>query len=135
MSTTVITKPKVEISESLLSQMKTQVDEVGQVIIHVLFRVPVMLYPTYIRIWQSTYLYDCDSPHKSELAHAENITLYPEWYECMPGTTHFFSLIFTGLPKSCTRFDFIEHCSNEAGAFKVMDIERNETDVYYLRMA
>jgi len=135
MSTTVITKPKVEVSEKLLSEIKSQVHESGQVILHFIYDVPLSLYSSYIRIWPTTYLYDKGSAHTSELIHVENITLYPQWFECQPGGTFYFTLIFSGLPKSCSRFDFIEHCTNQAGAFSVLDIHRNDSDVYYLRMS
>jgi len=134
MSTTVIEKPKVDISPDLLTEIKSQIHEMGQVVLHVLYTVPPGIHPTYIRIWPTTYLFDKNSPHKSELVHAEHIAYYPDWYECMPGKTYFFSLIFSGLPKSCTKFDFIEQCINQAGAFAVHDIHRNDTDVYFLRM-
>jgi len=135
MSTTVITRPKVDISTKLLEDMASQVHEQGQVVLHVLYSVADGLYPSYIRIWPTTYLYDKGSSHRSELVHAENIAYYPDWYECLPGQSYFFTLIFSGLPPSCTTFDFIEHCTNQSGAFAVFDIARNETDVYYLRMS
>lgn len=135
MSTTVITKPKVEIDPKLLKEIKTQVHELGQVVLHFIYTVPQSLYPSYIRIWPTTFLYDKGSAHKSELVHIENISLYPTWYECQPGGKYYFTLIFSGLPKSCTSFDFIEHCTNQAGAFAVHDISRNNSDVYYLRMS
>jgi len=134
MSSTVITRPKIDIAPSLLDEIKTQIHEMGQVVLHFLYSTPPSSYPSYIRIWPSSFLYDKNSPHKSELVHAENITYYPKWHECTPGSTYFFSLIFSGLPKSCTSFDFIEHCTNQAGAFSVHDIARNESDVYFIRM-
>ncbi len=92
----------------------------------------ISLLPTYIRIWPSTYLYDHTSDHKSDLVHAEKISYYPEWTMTDSGEAYF-SLVFSGLPKSCTVFDLIEHCTNEGGAFKVLNIPRNESDVYYVQ--
>lgn len=133
MSTTIITRPRVEIESDLLAEMKNQINEAGQVILHILYSTPIGM-PSYIRIWPTTYLFDKDSPHKSELVHAENITYYPYWYECLPGKKYYFSLIFSGLPKSCTRFDFVEQCTNQSGAFEVRNIDRNQSDVYFLKM-
>ncbi len=134
MSTTIITKPKVEISPHILSQLKTQTEELGQVIIHFIYITPVFFTDAKIRIWPTSYLYDHHSDHRSELVHAENITYYPEWQQCDPGVSNYFTLIFSGLPKSCTIFDFIEHCDNNWGAFEVRNIARNESDVYYVKI-
>lgn len=135
MCPSIITKPKVEINPDLLKKLKVQAEEAGQVILHFLFQVPIFSYGNKIRIWPSTYLYDLDSTHKSEMVHIENICLYPNWLELKPGDHRFFTLIFSGLPKSCTRFDFIEHCTEGSGAFEVKNISRNESDVYYIRMS
>jgi len=134
MPTTVVTKPKVDIAEKLLADMQSQVHESGQVVLHILYAVPPGFHSSYIRIWPTSFLIDKGSSHRSELVHAENITYYPDWYECLPGHTCFFTLIFSGLPRTCTAFDFIEECTNQSGAFAVYDIVRNESDVYYLRM-
>ena len=134
MSTIVIDKPKVSIAPGLLRDMQAQIHEVGQVVVHVLFTVPVHISASYIRIWPTTYLYDQHSDHKSELVHAENITYYPEWSQCRGGGQYFFTLVFSGLPKDCTVFDLIEQCTNQAGAFEARSIARNNTDVYFLRM-
>lgn len=134
MSTIVIDKPKVDIAPDLLTEMQTQVHEMGQVVVHVLFSVPAHLSSTYIRIWPTTYLFDHGSDHRSELVHAENITYYPEWSQCMGGGQYFFTLIFSGLPRDCSVFDLVEHCTNQAGAFEARSIPRTSSDVYYLRM-
>lgn len=128
---TVITTPKITIDPSLLERIKDSVQEKGQVVVHVLME--NKQYDTLIRIWPSTYLYDHHSDHTSELVHAENISYFPIWTQVHQGE-YFFTLIFTGLPKSCSMFDLIELCSNQAGAFKVMNIPRTETDVYFVQM-
>lgn len=135
MSATIIKKPKTSISEDILKKIKEQTEEMGQVVLHFVFHTPdVLLGDSLIRIWPSTYLYDLHSSHKSELVHIENITYYPDWYLCPAGSESFFTLIFNGLPKSCTAFDFIEHCTNQSGAFQVKNIQRNKTDVYFLQL-
>jgi len=127
---TIIQQPKVDISPDLLSELKELVQEAGQVVIHCIQTTPG---PTYIRIWPTTYLYDQHSDHVSELVHAENITYFPQWKPVDAGENHF-TLIFSGLPKSCIVFDLLEHCDNQAGAFRVLSIPRNETDVYYVQI-
>lgn len=127
---TVIDNPKVDISPSILEELKTQVHEQGQVVVHC---IQATEYPSYIRIWPTTYLYDQHSEHRSELVHAENITYFPNWKAVGRGENHF-TLIFSGLPKSCLVFSLLEHCDNQAGAFKVGSITRNSSDVYYVQV-
>jgi len=135
MSPTIIEKPKTKISEKLLRQIKAQTEEMGQVVLHFIFKTSAhVLGDTLIRIWPTSYLYDLGSTHRSDLVHIENITYYPHWYLCPAGTETYFTLVFSGLPKSCTAFDFIEHCTNESGAFQVRNIQRNSSDVYFLQL-
>jgi hypothetical protein len=134
MSTHIITRPKVEIDPKLLDQLQHQIQEMGQVVIHFVYYTPPYVEDSRIRIWPTTYLYDHNSPHKSELVHAENITYYPEWHKCVPGTNSFFTLIFSGLPRSCSRFDCIEECDNQWGAFEIRNMVRNQSDVYYVQI-
>ena len=126
----IIKKPKSIVSPELLEQLKTKTHEQGQVVVHCIQKSNS---PTFIRIWPSTYLYDQHSEHRSELVHAENISYYPIWKEIGPGE-YAFTLIFSGLPKSCLVFDLLEHCENQAGAFSVNSITRNDTDVYYVQL-
>jgi hypothetical protein len=135
MAATIIKKPETIISEKLLNQIKSQTEEMGQVVLHFVFHTTDELQgDSLIRIWPTSYLYDLHSSHKSELVHIENISYYPDWYLCPAGTETYFTLIFSGLPKSCTAFDFIEHCTNQSGAFHVKNIQRNKTDVYFLQL-
>ena len=132
---TVITKPETTICSKLLEEIKDQTEEMGQVVLHFILKAPDQLFgDTLIRIWPTTYLYDLHSAHRSDLVHIENISYYPEWFVCKAGTETFFTLIFSGLPKSCVAFDFIEHCTNQSGAFQVKNIQRNKTDVYFLQL-
>ena len=86
---------------------------------------------TGIRIWPSTYLFDCQSPHASDLVHFEKISPYPYWTPVLPGQTLHFMLVFTGLPSTCHLFDFHEVIP-ESNGFYIPAIQRNEQDVYYL---
>jgi len=44
-----------------------------------------------------------------------------------------FTLIFSGLPKTCMMFDLIEQIQ-APGAFEVKNITRNKSDVYFLKI-
>ena len=128
----IITKPKVEIEESLLHQLQTFTQTEGQVIVHCLLY-STRKTGTMIRIWPSTFLFDNDSPHKSELVLAENISYYPTWQEVPAGKVAHFTLIFSALPKSCSSFDLIEVIPQLNG-FTAADIQRNDSDVYFIRL-
>lgn len=86
-----------------------------------------------IRIWKTTFLVDHLSGARSGLVHAENISIAPIWTQVPDGKEYSFLLIFSGLPKSCRRFDLIEEIS-EPGGFHVRDIDRNERDVYHINI-
>ncbi len=130
---TVITKPKVHISPGLLDQIKEQTEEIGQVVLHFIVINPTP-FPMGIRIWPTTYLYDNGSDHVSEMVHVEKIVMAPEWQEVGGFAETYFTLIFSGLPKGCTSFDFVEACASEGGEIVCRGIERNSSDVYYLAM-
>jgi len=130
--TSIISKPKIEISPSLLTELEAQIHEAGQVIVHCIIR-NVASQGMYMRIWPSTDLNDQHSSHSSELIHAENICYYPSWQEMKIGD-NYFTLVFAGLPKSCTIFDLVERCNGNMGAFHIMNIPRNESDVYYAQL-
>ena len=84
-----------------------------------------------IRIWRSTVLIDRGSSARSSLVHAENISYAPQW-TLIPDLQPFsFLLIFSGLPKSCQKFDLVEEIP-EPGGFFVRNIQRKESDVYHV---
>jgi hypothetical protein len=86
-----------------------------------------------IRIWPTTFLIPQNSSFKSQLIHAENITLFPFWTEIPLGKTHTFTLVFQGLPRDCILFDMVEEIG-QPGAFVVKNIRRNKTDVYHVEI-
>ena len=94
-----------------------------------------------IRVWETMYLCDKDSEHKSKLIYAENIALYPFKTEIpreslkqlgievpYPDTVKF-KLYFEGLPTNCKSFYLVENRSEECG-FEISNITRNEKDEY-----
>ncbi len=126
---TIITKPDVSINANTLLQLKTFIQEESQVIVHCSYTSEGFM--DLIRIWPTTYLIDQESNHKSELVHAENVSLAPIWTRLEYGETRVFTLIFSGLPKSCTVFDFIELVT-EPNGFEIRNIKRNAADVYFV---
>jgi hypothetical protein len=83
-----------------------------------------------IRIWRSTFLIDKSTQTRTSLIHAENISFAPMW-TIVPEGIFRFLLIFSGLPKSCKKFDLVEEIP-QPGGFYVSNITRNETDVYHI---
>jgi hypothetical protein len=86
-----------------------------------------------IRIHPHTCLIDLDSGHRSLLLQNFNISLAPQWTPLELGKKFEFTLVFAGLPKDCTRFDMLEDIPG-SGRLHIHNIQRNKSDVYYLRM-
>lgn len=122
-----ITKPKVDVE--VLTHVDSSTLEDSFVYVHCYFRNKWenML----IRIWKTTFLVDRFSAGRSQLIHAENISMAPIWTQIPDGGVYSFLLIFSGLPKSCKQFDLVEEIS-EPGGFFIQNISRNETDVYHI---
>jgi hypothetical protein len=127
-----IKSPDIQIESSTGKKVKEKVAEEKQVTVHCHYTC-TNPYGMYIRIWPTTFLVSKDSDHKSTLVHAENIPYAPGWLAVPPGAKSQFTLIFTGLPKSCQRFDLVEEIPQEGGFF-VGGIERNEMDVYEVKL-
>jgi hypothetical protein len=107
------------------TEVKIEPDVESQVVVHcVLF---AGVFPSRIRIWPTTYLVDLKSGHKSTLLYSEKIAKFPQW-ETVIGSADF-TLVFEGLPKSCTAFDLFEDIP-ESGGFRIKNIKRNKMDVY-----
>ena len=123
MSTKQKEKVKIEGKHKLLEQ----VDELGQIILHC--HCSPQNDDLLIRIWRSTYLFANDSDHVSQLVHAEHISMFPDWKVVKKNTHHTFTLIFSGLPKTCHSFDMIEDIP-EKGGFKFLNIIRSREDIY-----
>ncbi len=126
-----IDKPKI--AEEILASLKTQTQEEKQVIVHCCFPASGNV-GNLIRIWQSTFLVDENLGHKSHLIHAENISIFPYWTEVPPMKDFWFTLVFSGLPKDCQKFDFMEIIPEEGGFF-VQNIRRNTSDVYRIKIS
>lgn len=127
----VVVKPVIV--KELLESLQTKIEEEKQVIVHCCFPASPFL-GNLIRIWQSTYLFDNQSEHKSKLIHVENITMSPNWTVVPFMKDFWFTLIFSGLPKDCKSFDLKEVIPEEGG-FYVNSIKRNSMDVYRVKIA
>lgn len=115
-----------------LEKTREAVQEEKQVIVHCHYTCSNP-YGMYIRIWPTTYLVARKSEHRSTLVHAENIPYVPQWMPVSPGASSQFTLIFTGLPDDCEVFDLVEEIP-QSGGFFVEDIQRNELDVYEVKI-
>lgn len=127
-----VTKPRTALEQDIKAALGLDAQPAGQVVVHCTFKAQAEL--NMIRVWPSTVLVDQHSGHRSEMLHRENISLYPFWTLLAQGETHRFTLVFSGLPKSCTLFDFWEDIP-EPGGFEIKGIPRNKTDVYHIDLS
>jgi hypothetical protein len=119
--------PKVHVDEKILEEAKNESDVEKQVIVHCFIKPSP--HDSAIRIWNSTYLRDKDSSHKSKLISSHNITVYPTWMTMKAGKGAKFTLVFSALPKACKSFDLFEDIPQRDGFYLGL-ISRNKTDVY-----
>lgn len=82
------------------------------------------------RVWPSTFLIEHGTGRKAKLITAYNISFAPQW---TLNDGRGFTLIFEGLSKGCSGFDLKEIIPLEGG-FDVKGIQRNNTDVYQVRI-
>lgn len=125
----IISTPSPVMLPGLMQELESYASQEGQVIIHGVCRANEI--PIFIRIWPTTYLFDQHSSHISELVHFEKISAFPAWTEVKSHLDFGFTLVFTGLPKSCVSFD-LQEVIPQANGFYVASIPRNKTDVYFL---
>lgn len=120
------------IAKEIQESIAPKVIEEKQVIVHCMFPASPF-WGNMIRIWPTTVLIDKESCHECQLVHAENISIFPNWTEVHPMKDYWFTLVFTGLPKDCSRFDLKEVIPEEGGFF-VPNIKRNATDIYRVKI-
>jgi hypothetical protein len=122
-------RAKPEVDMDVLASIHPELMDDSYVYVHCHFQNHE--HEVFIRIWSTTFLIDSVSSARSQLIHAENITLAPQW-TMIPGRQRYtFLLIFSGLPKSCQQFDLLEEIA-QPGGFHVKNISRNEKDVYHV---
>lgn len=126
-----IVKPDVKINSPTWQKLLNNVSEETQVVIHCSYTATLL--GDRIRIWKSTFLFPRNSMKKCKLVHYEKITLYPTWKQVNQWETVTFSLVFNGLPNGCGIFDLIEQIP-EPGGFEIRNIQRNNTDVYFIEI-
>jgi len=78
------------------------------------------------RIWPTTFLIEHQTDKQAKLITAFNISFAPQW---TLNDGKGFTLIFEGLSKRCEYFDLKEIIPLEGG-FEVLNIQRNNSDVY-----
>jgi hypothetical protein len=124
-------KEKVQID----TQLTSDVDEEGQVIVHCSFHNADEegFGPMGIRVWKSTFLIDEATGFRRPLIKAFNICYQPEWMFVLPGQTKKFTMVFEKLNKACKSFTFKEVIP-QSGAFEVKGIKRNKSDVYHINL-
>jgi len=125
-------KIKPVVDDSVLASIEPSILEDSFVYVHCSF--DNSWKDALILIWKTTFLVDHTSGAKSSLIHAESISIAPLWTIIKDNSTHNFILIFSALPKSCTKFDLIEEIP-QPGGFLVKDIQRNPRDVYHVTLA
>jgi hypothetical protein len=135
--TTVSDDISVEIFNDPITSLLEQAQEQGQVIVHCLhYGCSSMCGRTIkceLRLNPSIQLIPTNGSNPSHLLQAYNINLPPARnFKESYGTE--FTLVFSGLPKDCTSFDFIEPDEDGRG-WQVKNIKRNKTDVYYVYLA
>ncbi len=122
-----LVKPVVE--TSIKEAIQNQVETEQQVIVHGSYTAGG--FGDGIRIWQTTFLCDQHSAHKSKLIYTEGITNFPTWTLLEPNEKIKFVLVFSGLPKGCTVFD-LKEIIPEPDGFEIINIHRNKSDVYHV---
>lgn len=121
------TLEKIKIAPELLEQINSE--EEKQVIVHAKAKGIPNFHS--IRVWPTIYLIPKGSNYKCKLIQHYNIVLYPNWQPIGPTGQHSFTLIFQGLPTDCKVFD-IKEIIPDKGAFEAFNINRNNSDVYYI---
>jgi hypothetical protein len=127
----VLVEPKIKptVEKAVAIAIKEEVSLEQQVIVHGSYTAGG--FGDGIRIWQTTFLCDQDSAHKSKLIYTEGISNFPTWTLLSPGSKINFMLVFSGLPKSCKVFD-LKEIIPEPDGFEIKNIRRNTTDVYHV---
>lgn len=126
-----IAKPKI--APEIFEQIQEQFEQEKQVIVHCCFQNNYKV-GNLIRIWSSAFLVDKFTGFKSKLIFWENIAVFPYWTDVPPVKEYCFTLVFSGLPKDCKIFDFVEEVMQGSG-FLVTDIDRNESDIYTIKLS
>jgi len=122
--------PDTDIPKAIVAQELTQVEEEGQMLVHVTVRNSEDMA---VRIWPSTFLVDMQQGRRARLLQQFNISQAPDW-SFVPGNSRYrFTLVFERLPKDCIMFDLLEIIP-EPGGFAWHNILRNQQDVYWLNM-
>lgn len=129
-----LTRAEPFLTEQLANQVQELPLEEGQVIFHISYH---PCYTTCISSNECSVIVDSNiflQPNnnldRSLLVHAVNAQVSPASIPITKQVTRF-TLVFGGLPKSASSFNFIEPGPK---GWKLLNIKRNKTDVYILRI-
>jgi hypothetical protein len=126
--------PEISVAKKVKQQIHNLPQEESQVIIHINLHPcnPICLSSNSCRFEVSAEisLIPNTNASASRLVHAININVSPATIAITKEVTSF-SLVFNGLPKLATSFDFIEPGNK---GWKLLNIPRNISDVYVLNI-
>ena len=117
------------LTDEAVQNLVHEADNEAQVTVHLTYQTPEP--GSLIRIWPTTYLVPQEDSPSSKLITAIGISYAPNWTLLTEAAPFRFTLVFEGLPKSCTLFHLWEDI-NQPGGFIIRNIARNQTDIYYL---
>ena len=129
-----ITYPTISSPVAIDAKLAELPSEERQVVIHInhhaCFRSCVSSGACSVCLNSTVYLLPNTTSTPSLLLHAINAELLDNMMILKKEVMNF-SLIFCGLPKNATSFDFIEPGD---GGWRLLNIKRNKSDVYVLRI-
>ena len=129
-----ITYPTISSSVAIDAKLAELPSEERQVVIHInhhaCFRTCVSSGACSVCLNSTIYLLPNTVSTPSLLVHAINADLLDNMMILKKEVMNF-SLIFSGLPRDATSFDFIEPGD---GGWRLLNIKRNKIDVYVLRI-
>jgi hypothetical protein len=125
------TKIKIAIEPEIL----TKIQEEAQIVIHCSLYNDPNLYigEVGVRVWKETFILDEQSGAVNQMVKAFGIVYEPNWYFIKPGETKRFTMVFESLSKTCKSFTLAE-IINQPGPFIVKGIQRNNSDIYSVKL-
>lgn len=129
-----LTRAEPFLTEQLANQVQDLPLEEGQVIIHInhhpCYSTCLSANACRIIVDSNIFLQPNNNLDRSLLVHAVNAKVSPASIPLTKQVTRF-TLVFSGIPKSASSFDFIEPGPR---GWQLLNIKRNRTDVYELRI-
>lgn len=133
MLTTILQPTKIiKVNDKEMRQLHEQAAEKGQVIFHCYHHscYDFCSGSCQVSLNPGVLLMPHEGGEPSSLLHLYNMELAPLFIKKVYDLTNF-TIVFSGLPKHCDHFDFIEPDDDGAG-WELTDIARNKSNVYKL---